>query len=136
MSFKTSGLSILYHYFTLLKYAINVIFPKGYVIFLIFIIPNLNIEFYDFNSKIIKTNYMKLFKPAFSLFLIVAIMLGSTSCLVFYPKSADGSTSGSSSRTASPTSVPTDNGGHKGWYKNRNNPHNPNTTNPKGKEKK
>ncbi|MCD6068295.1 MAG: hypothetical protein K0S33_3121 [Bacteroidetes bacterium] len=31
-----------------------------------------------------------------------------------------------------------DNGKHKGWYKNPNNPHNPNTTNPgktKGKSK-
>lgn len=132
MSFKTNGLKQLISLFSCLKYVINVIFPKGYVTFLIFIIPYSNIELYNFNSKIIKTNYMKLFKPAFSLFLLVAIMLGSTSCLVFYPKSADGS----SSRTASPTTVPTDNGGHKGWYKNRNNPHNPNTTNPKGKEKK
>ena len=34
--------------------------------------------------------------------------------------------------------VSKDNGQHKGWYKNPNNPHNPNTTNPgkaKGKGK-
>lgn len=29
-----------------------------------------------------------------------------------------------------------DNGKHKGWFKNRHNPHNPNTDNPKGKGKK
>lgn len=53
---------------------------------------------------------MKLFRSAFAIFLVFALMLGSTSCLVFYPR--------------------TDNGGHKGWHKNRNNPHHPNTTNP------
>ncbi len=57
---------------------------------------------------------MKLFRSAFALFLVFALLLGSTSCIVFHPRSAPR----------------TDNGGHRGWYKNRNNPHNPNTTNP------
>lgn len=96
----------------------NAIFTKDYVTILIFIIPYSNIELYDFNSKIIKTNYMKLFRSAFALFLVFALLLGSTSCLVFHP--------GTDARTAAPT----DNGGHRGWYKNCNNPHNPNTTNP------
>lgn len=63
---------------------------------------------------------MKLFRPAFALFLVFALVLGSTSCIVFHPNTR------------------TDNGGHRGWYKNRNNPHNPNTTNPghtKGKHR-
>ncbi|MBC7485987.1 MAG: hypothetical protein H7282_04475 [Cytophagaceae bacterium] len=34
------------------------------------------------------------------------------------------------------TDAPHDNGQHKGWYKNRNNPHNPNTTNPGHTKKK
>jgi hypothetical protein len=34
------------------------------------------------------------------------------------------------------TTAKKDNGKHKGWYKNRHNPHNPNTDNPKGKDKK
>ena len=53
---------------------------------------------------------MKLFRTAFAICLVFALFLGSTSCIVFKPK--------------------TDNGGHRGWFKNRNNPHNPNTTNP------
>lgn len=53
---------------------------------------------------------MKIFRPIFTLSLIATLLLGSTSCLVYYPR--------------------TDNGGHRGWYKNSNNPHNPNTTNP------
>lgn len=62
-------------------------------------------------SKInhLQNQIMKIFKPAFALLLIFTLLLGSTSCIVFHP---------------------IDNGGHKGWYKNRNNPHNPNTTNP------
>lgn len=56
---------------------------------------------------------MKIVRPIFALLLIATMLLGSTSCLVFYPRSAR-----------------TDNGGHRGWYKNSNNPHNPNTTNP------
>ncbi|MCF8298754.1 MAG: hypothetical protein K9J13_14495 [Saprospiraceae bacterium] len=43
------------------------------------------------------------------------------------------------STTSCSVLVVKDNGKHKGWYKNTNNPHHPNTTNPgkaKGKHKK
>lgn len=48
-----------------------------------------------------------------SILLILAsilLLISSTSCIVLYPHK--------------------DNGKHKGWYKNSNNPHNPNSTNP------
>lgn len=51
---------------------------------------------------------MKALKALLGITITVALMLSQTSCLV----------------------VRTDNGKHKGWYKNRNNPHNPATTNP------
>jgi hypothetical protein len=34
------------------------------------------------------------------------------------------------SATACVVMTPKDNGNHKGWYKNSNNPHHPNSTNP------
>ncbi len=49
-------------------------------------------------------------------------MLVSSACVVVTPNAKR--TSGTS------------NGKKKGWYKNRHNPHNPNTDNPKGKGKK
>jgi hypothetical protein len=50
-------------------------------------------------------------KTIFTL-LISASLLFTTSCVVVTP------------------GVKKDNGKHKGWYKNRNNPHNPKSTNP------
>ena len=48
-------------------------------------------------------------KIAIMLVLSFSLLFGATSCVVVYK---------------------TDNGKHKGWYKNRNNPHHPNSTNP------
>jgi hypothetical protein len=45
--------------------------------------------------------------------IVPVLLMSQTSCMVFYKK---------------------DNGKHKGWYKNSNNPHHPNSTNP-GKSK-
>jgi len=53
--------------------------------------------------------------------LVSALMLFSTSCLVVVPNG---------NKTAAPS-----NGKKKGWYKNRHNPHNPNSDNP-GHQKK
>ncbi|MDP1800753.1 MAG: hypothetical protein Q8L81_05345 [Bacteroidota bacterium] len=57
-----------------------------------------------------------------SIIIFTVILISQTSCVSFYTK---------------------DNGKHKGWYKNSNNPHHPNSTNPgnshgksKGKSKK
>jgi len=44
--------------------------------------------------------------------LLITFFFSTTSCVVFVKK---------------------DNGKHKGWYKNTNNPHNPNSTKQKGK---
>jgi len=56
---------------------------------------------------------MKKYKSGIVLLLSAALLFGTSSCLVF---------------------VKTDNGKHKGWFKNSNNPHHPNSTNP-GKSK-
>lgn len=61
---------------------------------------------------------MKKMKIIMILVLCTGLLLNATSCLVFVNK---------------------DNGKHKGWYKNPNNPHHPNSTNPgksKGKHNK
>lgn len=61
---------------------------------------------------------MKPFKIITATTLFIVCLLSQTSCLIVHE---------------------TDNGTHKGWYKNTNNPHNPNTTNPgkaKGHNKK
>ena len=52
---------------------------------------------------------MKKLKTIIALMLCMGILLNLVSCAVFYKK---------------------DNGNHNGWYKNHNNPHNPNSTNP------
>ena len=52
---------------------------------------------------------MKIFKPLFTLIIISGLLLISTSCLIIHK---------------------TEPGRHKGWNKNSNNPHHPNTTNP------
>jgi hypothetical protein len=58
---------------------------------------------------------MKLFKIFVTLTLCIGILFGATSCLVV---------------------VREDNGRHKGWFKNSNNPHHPHSTNPgKGNKK-
>ena len=66
---------------------------------------------------------MKLFKSIFALFFVAIILNSLSSCIVLHPHRNSGN-----------------NGKHKGWYKNSNNPHNPNTTNPghsgKGKGRK
>lgn len=51
---------------------------------------------------------MKIFKSIAVLALFAGLAGGSASCVV----------------------IKKDNGKHKGWYKNPNNPHHPNTTNP------
>jgi ABC-type oligopeptide transport system substrate-binding subunit len=56
---------------------------------------------------------MKKFKTLIALILCMGLLISSTSCSVHFAK---------------------DNGKHKGWYKNSNNPHHVNTTNP-GKSK-
>jgi len=64
------------------------------------------------------SDIMKLFKPMAILGLCTILLLGTTSCYV---------------------RVKENQGKHKGWYKNSNNPHHPNTTNPgnsKDKHKK
>jgi hypothetical protein len=61
---------------------------------------------------------MKPFKTIATLLLCMGLLFSSTSCVVLVKK---------------------DNGKHKGWYKNPNNPHNPYSTNPgnsKGRQKK
>ena len=61
---------------------------------------------------------MKLFRVVAVLALCAGLLFGATSCAVMVQK---------------------DNGKHKGWYKNSNNPHHPYSTNPgkaKGKFKK
>lgn len=63
---------------------------------------------------------MKTFKAIITISLLLFIYLSQTSCVY---------------RT---TVVKKDNGKHKGWFKNPNNPHHPNSTNPgnaKGKSK-
>jgi len=52
---------------------------------------------------------MKVFKKGIMLVLIIGLLFGASSCTVFFSK---------------------DNGNHKGWYKNTNNPHHVNSTNP------
>jgi hypothetical protein len=52
---------------------------------------------------------MKTIKSISILGLCLALMFGASSCIVLLEE---------------------DNGHHKGWYKNTNNPHHPNTTNP------
>lgn len=52
-----------------------------------------------------------------AIIIVMGLLMSQTSCLVFHRK---------------------DNGNHKGWFKNSNNPHHPQTTNPghtKGKSK-
>jgi hypothetical protein len=51
---------------------------------------------------------MKNLKKSTSLLFLFILLVDLSSCLV----------------------VETNGGGHRGWYKNRNNPHNPNSTNP------
>ena len=61
---------------------------------------------------------MKTFKTIATLLLCLVLLFGVTSCVVLVKK---------------------DNGRHKGWFKNPNNPHNPYSTNPgksKGNSKK
>lgn len=61
---------------------------------------------------------MKLFRKIAVLALSAGILFGASSCAVMVQK---------------------DNGKHKGWYKNSNNPHHPYSTNPgksKGKSKR
>jgi hypothetical protein len=53
---------------------------------------------------------MKKFRTLVILSLCTMLLFSATSCAVFVKK---------------------DNGQHKGWYKNSNNPHNPNSTNPR-----
>jgi hypothetical protein len=55
---------------------------------------------------------MKTFKTLAALLILTGLLFNNSSCVV----------------------VKKDNGKHKGWFKNRNNPHHPNTTNP-GKAK-
>jgi hypothetical protein len=58
---------------------------------------------------------MKTMRTLAALFICAGFLVGTTSCFVVTRK---------------------DNGKHKGWNKNTNNPHNPNTTNPgKGNSK-
>jgi len=52
---------------------------------------------------------MKTIKTVVILSLGIGLLLSTTSCVVMTPK---------------------DNGNHKGYYKNSNNPHHPNSTNP------
>lgn len=52
---------------------------------------------------------MKLIKPVFGLIISTGLLLGTTSCFIVHK---------------------TDHGNHRGWNKNTNNPHHPNTTNP------
>ena len=54
-------------------------------------------------------NSVKIVKMVTVLLVSAGLMLGASSCAVF---------------------VKGDNGQHKGWYKNSNNPHHPNSTNP------
>ncbi|MCX6320463.1 MAG: hypothetical protein NTX93_01475 [Bacteroidia bacterium] len=56
---------------------------------------------------------MKTFKTIATLLLCLVLLFGATSCVVLVKK---------------------DNGYHKGWFKNPNNPHHPYSTNP-GKSK-
>ncbi len=63
---------------------------------------------------------MKQFKTIAILIMLTSFLFSNSSCVVAYRK---------------------DNGNHNGWYKNQNNPHNPNSTNPgnghgNGKNKK
>lgn len=65
---------------------------------------------------------MKIIRKIIVIILCAGLLFGYTSCAVFVVK---------------------DNGKHKGWYKNSNNPHHPKSTNPghskghsKGKHKK
>jgi hypothetical protein len=58
---------------------------------------------------------MKLFKAVTAAVLSVGILIGANSCTVGIFRKG---------------TTTTNNGKHKGWYKNPNNPHNPNTTNP------
>lgn len=61
---------------------------------------------------------MKAVKLILILFFCAGLIFSTTSCTVITPKN---------------------NGNHKGWYKNSNNPHNPNSTNTgkaKGHQKK
>ena len=61
---------------------------------------------------------MKTFRTVAIIVLCMGLLFSTTSCVVHVQK---------------------DNGKHKGWNKNSNNPHNPNSTNPgksKGKPKK
>lgn len=52
---------------------------------------------------------MKLLKSLFAIILITVVLFGLSSCIVLHPSG---------------------NNGKRGWHKNTNNPHNPNTTNP------
>lgn len=56
---------------------------------------------------------MNSFRPAITILFCIVILFSVTSCIVLTGK---------------------DNGHHRGWYKNSNNPHHPNSTNP-GKSK-
>ena len=51
---------------------------------------------------------MKTFRAVAILFLCLVLLFSVSSCIVFLKK---------------------DNGNHRGWYKNQNNPHNPNSIN-------
>ena len=70
---------------------------------------------------------MKNFRTVALLVFGIGLLFAMTSCAVIVP--------GSSARYGV---VKKDNGKHNGWYKNQNNPHNPNSTSPKnnGKQKK
>ncbi len=59
------------------------------------------------------TNKFKIYRMIALMLLLIGLLLSSTYCTVFFSK---------------------DNGKHKGWYMNSNNPHHPNSTNP-GKSK-
>ena len=61
---------------------------------------------------------MRTLRKIVAIVLCIGLLSGATSCVVF---------------------VKRDNGNHKGWFKNPNNPHNPMSTNPgksKGNSKK
>jgi hypothetical protein len=62
-------------------------------------------------NNLIKSKDMKTIRTVVILLLCLGFLLSVNSCVVFLRK---------------------DNGNHKGWYKNQNNPHNPYSTN-KGK---
>ena len=53
---------------------------------------------------------MKKIKSTFIIIVSLVLLLGSSSCIVLHENG--------------------NSGGHRGWFKNSNNPHNPATTNP------